>query len=394
MKLYEEIKNLSDKYEEDTARNLSELIKLKSLSTKEKDVAFAVKSMMEQANFDKVWIDGMGNAIGKIGSGNRVIAIDGHIDTVDAGQINNWESNPFGGEIRDGFVYGRGSVDQKGGVAAFITSGKIIKELDLARDLTIYFTATVQEEDCDGLCWKYIIEEDRILPECVIITEPTDLNIYRGQRGRMEIKIDIRGVSSHGSMPDRGKNAIYMGAEIALKLEKLNAELINDEFLGKGTIALTEFKSSAPSLCAVSDFVQLHLDRRLTFGEDKDYAVSQVLDLVDKFDADVQVASYLEKSYTDLEYGMEKYYPTWKLEENHSLIQKTVLTYKKIFKSEPIIDKWNFSTNGTVINGFYNIPAFGFGPGDERLAHAPNEKVPIKHLNYAAAFYSYFCAEY
>ncbi|MEJ2195340.1 MAG: M20/M25/M40 family metallo-hydrolase [Ignavibacteriaceae bacterium] len=184
------------------------------------------------------------------------------------GNPEDWEFDPLGGEIKNGFVHGRGSADQSGGPAAFITAGRILKELGLKNDVTIYFTATVMEEDCDGLCWKYIVEEDKIKPECVIVTEPTNLGIYRGHRGRMEIEVSFHGLSAHGSAPERGKNAIYMASKAALEVEKLNERLADDAFLGKGTITISEFVSSSPSLCAVSDFAKLHLDRRLTWGEE------------------------------------------------------------------------------------------------------------------------------
>ena len=160
-----------------TAENLSKLVKIKSLSTQEKDVQLELKRQMEEAGFDEVKIDGLGNVIGRIGNGKKILAFDGHMDTVDLGQLENWSFDPLGGEIKDGFVHGRGTVDQEGGPAAFVTAGRILKELAFDRDLTIYFVGSVMEEDCDGLCWKYIVEEDKIVPDFVISTEPTNLNI-------------------------------------------------------------------------------------------------------------------------------------------------------------------------------------------------------------------------
>jgi putative selenium metabolism hydrolase len=350
--------------------------------------------MMEDAGFDEAWIDGLGNVIGRIGSGEKVIAIDGHIDTVDVGNIDNWSFDPFGGEIKDGFVHGLGSADQTGGPAAFITAGKILKELGLINNATIYFVGSVMEEDCDGLCWKYIIEEDKIKPECVIVTEPTNLNIYRGHRGRMEIEVSFFGLSAHGAAPERGKNAIYMASKAALEIEKLNEKLAVDKFLGKGTVTISEIVSSSPSLCAVSDFCKFHLDRRLTKGEDKNLALHQIEEIVKGMNAKVELLYYNGKAYTGLEYGMEKYFPTWSIEEDSPIIQKGVKAFEQLFNQKPLIDKWNFSTNGVVINGIYNIPVIGFGPGNENLAHAPDEKVPIDHLVKAAAFYAYYCSIY
>ncbi len=389
----EEINILAEKYRDYTAENLSKLIKIKSLSKEEKEVQLELFRQMEEAGFDEVKIDGLGNVIGRIGNGKKILAIDGHMDTVDMGNLDNWDFDPLSGEIKDGFVHGRGTVDQEGGPASFVTSGRILKELGFDKDLTIYFVGSVMEEDCDGLCWKYIIEEDGIRPDFVISTEPTNLNIYRGHRGRMEIEVSFYGISAHGSAPERGKNAIYMASKAALEIEKLNEGLANDEFLGKGSVTISEFVSGSPSLCAVSDFAKIHLDRRLTWGETKEIAVKEIIDIVKDVNAKVEVLYYKEKAYTGLEYGMEKYYPTWKMPEDHPIVQTGVRSFNNLFGEKPIIDKWTFSTNGVTINGIYGIPTIGFGPGNEVLAHAPNEKVSVDDLVKASAFYAAFAYE-
>lgn len=391
--VYGKIRELSEKYSGYTAENLSKLVKIKSLSTQEKDVQLELRRQMEEAGFDEVKIDGLGNVIGRIGNGKKILAIDGHMDTVDLGNMDNWSFDPLGGEIKDGFVHGRGTVDQEGGPAAAVTAGRILKELGFNRDLTIYVVGSVMEEDCDGLCWKYIVEEDKIRPDFVISTEPTNLNIYRGHRGRMEIVVKFRGVSCHGSAPERGKNAVYMAARAALEIEKLNERLKYDEFLGKGTVTISEIKSGSPSLCAVADYAQFHLDRRLTWGETKESAVAEIEEIVKGMDAKVEVLYYEETAYTGLKYGMEKYYPTWKIEEKEHIVQTGVKVYEGLYNKKPKIDKWTFSTNGIATNGMYKIPTIGFGPGNEVLAHAPNEKVPVSDLVIAAAFYAAFAYE-
>ena len=382
------INKLAESYADYTAGNLSKLVKIRSLSLGEEAVALELKRQMLEAGFDDARIDKLGNVIGRIGNGKKILAFDGHIDTVDVGNIANWTSDPFSGEISNGFVHGRGTVDQKGGPAAFVTAGRMLKELAFDRDLTIYFTGTVIEEDCDGLCWKYIVEEEKIKPDFVVITEPTNLNIYRGHRGRMEIEVTFRGVSAHGSAPERGKNAIYMASRACLEIEKLNERLAGDEFLGKGSVALSEFVSGSPSLCAVADYAKIHLDRRLTWGETKESAMAEIEKIVKDMDAEVVVLQYEETSYTGLRYGMEKYYPTWKIAEDHPLVSSANKAFIGLFDKKPLIDKWTFSTNGVTINGYYKIPCIGFGPGNEVLAHAPNEKVPVSDLVAASAFYA------
>ena len=391
--IYGKIKDLSEKYSGYTAKNLSNIVKIKSLSCQEKDVQLELKRQMEEAGFDEVKIDGLGNVIGRIGNGSKILAIDGHMDTVDFGNMENWSFDPLSGEIKDGFVHGRGSVDQEGGPVAAVTAGRILKELGFDRDLTIYVVGSVMEEDCDGLCWKYIVEEDKLKPDFVISTEPTNLNLYRGHRGRMEIVVKFKGVSCHGSAPERGKNAIYMAAKAALEIEKLNEWLKFDDFLGKGTVTISEIKSGSPSLCAVADYAQFHLDRRLTWGETKESAVAEIEEIVKGMDAVVEVLQYEETAYTGLKYGMEKYYPTWKIEESEHIVKTGVKAFEKLFDKKPKIDKWTFSTNGIATNGMYKIPTIGFGPGNEVLAHAPNEKVPVSDLVAASAFYAAFAYE-
>jgi putative selenium metabolism hydrolase len=391
--IYLKINKLSERYRDYTASNLSKLVQIKSLSTQEKNVQTELKRQMEEAGFDEVKIDGLGNVIGRIGKGKRILAIDGHMDTVDIGNIGNWSFDPLGGEIRNGFVYGRGSVDQKGGPAAFVTAGRMLKELSFNEDLTIYFVGSVIEEDCDGLCWKYIVEEDKIRPDFVISTEPTNLNVYRGQRGRMEMEVHFYGVSSHGSAPERGKNAIYMASKVALEIEKLNERLRQDDFLGKGSITISEIISKSPSLCAVSDYARIHIDRRLTTGENKEIAIKEIEELIKGYDAKVEMLNYSEKAFTGIEYGMEKYYPTWTIPVDHELVRTGVNTYKELFDNEPVVDKWTFSTNGIMTCGVYGIPTIGFGPGNEILAHAPDEKVQVDDLVKASAFYAGFVYE-
>lgn len=384
------IKSLAVNYSDYTALNLSKLVKIKSLSGEEKNVQEEVMRQMHEAGFDEVRMDGLGNVIGRIGNGMKILAIDGHIDTVDVGNIENWNIDPFSGLIQDGFVHGRGTVDQKGGIASAITAGRILKETGIPEDLTIYVVASVMEEDCDGLCWKYIIEEGKIRPDFVISTEPTNLNIYRGHRGRMEIHVSFRGLSAHGSAPERGKNAVYSASRGALEIEKLHERLATDEFLGKGSVTISEFVSGSPSLCAVADFARLHLDRRLTWGETKEIAVNEVIQAINNPDSKTEVLYYDGHAFTGLDYGMEKYYPTWKIPANHPAVVNGVESYKALYGKEPMVGKWTFSTNGVVINGIHKIPTIGFGPGNEVLAHAPNEKVPVNDLVVASAFYAMY----
>lgn len=390
MENFAEILKAAEQYKPQMSKFLRDLIAIPGESTEEKDVVLRIKKEMEDVGFDKAEIDPMGNIMGYIGHGKHLIAMDAHIDTVGVGNIKNWDYDPYQGYEDDEIIIGRGASDQLGGMVSMVYAGKIIKDLKLEGDFTLLVVGSVQEEDCDGLCWQYIIDKLNIRPELVVITEPTSCNIYRGQRGRMEIRVTTQGVSCHGSAPERGVNAIYKMAPILLDLKQLNEELISHPFLGKGTLTVSEVFYTSPSRCAVADSCSISIDRRLTAGEDKEYALNQIKNLPSVIEAGAEVTmyDYSRPSYTGLTYPTDAYFPTWFIEEDHPVCSTLQDAYKGLFNSDPILDKWTFSTNGVSIMGMYGIPCIGFGPGHEDQAHAPNEKTWKSELVKAAAMYA------
>lgn len=387
---FNKINDLAENYKPEMTRFLRDMIKLPSESCREKAAALRIKEEMEKVGFDKVEIDPMGNVLGTIGNGRHLIAMDAHIDTVGVGNRDNWEFDPYEGYEDDEVIGGRGASDQEGGMASMVYAGRIIKDLELEGDYTLMVIGTVQEEDCDGLCWQYIINESGLTPEFVVSTEPTDGGIYRGQRGRMEIKVEVRGVSSHGSAPERGDNAIFKMGHILNELEELHGRLKDDDFLGKGSLTVSEIFYTSPSRCAVADGCTISIDRRLTTGEDKDLAMDQIRDLpaVRAAKAEVSMYTYEKPSYTGLVYPTDCYFPAWVIDEGHVVTGTAVETYKLLFNKTPRVDKWTFSTNGVSIMGMFGIPCIGFGPGKEAEAHAPNEKTWKADLVRCAAFYA------
>jgi putative selenium metabolism hydrolase len=380
----------AEAYKPAISKFLRDMIAIPSESRQEADVIQRIKQEMETVGFDRVDIDPMGNILGYIGSGKHLIAIDAHIDTVGVGDRSLWEYDPYEGYEDEEIIVGRGASDQEGGMAAMVYAGKIIKDLALADDYTLLVTGTVQEEDCDGLCWQYIIKEGNIRPEFVVSTEPTSCRIYRGQRGRMEIKVSTGGVSCHGSAPERGDNAIFKMAPILNELQVLHANLKDDEFLGKGSLTVSEIFFSSPSRCAVADGCSISVDRRLTAGETGEFAVQQILNLpaVKRAKAQVSMYDYREPSYTGLVYPTESYFPAWTIPEDHPACQALVVSHKSLFEEDPVVDKWTFSTNGVAITGMLGIPCIGFGPGHEDQAHAPNERTWKHELVKATAMYA------
>ncbi|MGL5127560.1 MAG: YgeY family selenium metabolism-linked hydrolase [Aeromonas popoffii] len=377
-------------YKAEMSQFLRDMIAIPSESCDEERVVLRIKQEMEKVGFDKVEIDPMGNVLGYIGHGPHLIAMDAHIDTVGVGNIANWTFDPYEGMEDHEIIGGRGASDQEGGMASMVYAGKIIKDLGLEDQYTLLVTGTVQEEDCDGLCWQYIIEQSKIRPEFVVSTEPTDCQIYRGQRGRMEIRVEVQGVSCHGSAPERGDNAIFKMGPILGELQALSHNLGNDDFLGKGTLTVSEIFFTSPSRCAVADSCAVSIDRRLTWGESWQGALDEIraLPAVQAAGAEVSMYQYDRPAYTGLVYPTECYFPTWKVEEDHITVKTLSKAYREMFRKEPVVEKWTFSTNGVSIMGRHGIPVIGFGPGKEPEAHAPNEKTWKDHLVKCAAMYA------
>jgi putative selenium metabolism hydrolase len=391
-----DIRSRAEAYRSDTAKILSEMVKIKSYSSKEEDVCRHIANVCEEMGFDEVKIDPLGSVLARVGSGPKIMAIDAHIDTVETGDPAQWTKDPFSGGIENGLVHGRGSTDQKGGAAAMITAGKILKDLGYDGEWTVWFTFTVMEEDCDGMCWKYLIEEEGLKPDFILSTEPTSCRLYRGHRGRMEMEVTLKGVSAHGSAPERGDSAAYKAARAALAMEELNEELQPDEenFLGKGTIVVSQIDVKGPSQCAVPDQARLYLDRRLTWGEDAELAIGQVKEKIGKAlgvpaaEVNCVLPDYGKTGWMGTEYSQELYFPTWKTDEDHPLVQAGVTAYEALYDRKPVVDKWTFSTNLVSVSGRHGIPGIGFGPGDEDQAHAPNEVNRVEDLVICSGFYA------
>jgi len=384
------------KYEPDMVAFLKDIIACYGESCNEEKVVLRIKEEMEKVGFDSAHIDGLGNVVGRIGNGKRIIAMDAHIDTVGKGKLEDWKTDPVVAEVIDDKVYGLGASDQKSGMVGMVYGAKIMKDHNLLGDFTLYVTGTVQEEDCDGMCWRYIIDKENLRPECVVITEPTGLNLNIGHRGRMEIEVVTRGKASHGSMPHLGVNAIYAMSRLVREIEILNENLRSDPFLGKGTIVVSNIKSKAPSMCSVPFECSIYIDRRLTVGENAETAVADIKEAAKRagIEVEVSIPLYEKPSFKGTVYKTECYFPTWKLDDKHPLLKAAIKTYEQALSEKPVVDKWVFSTNGIATMGVYGIPTIGFGPSYEKLAHAPNEYVPVEHLVKSAQWYALFPKTY
>lgn len=369
---------------------IQDLVRTRSYSGEEKEIVEYIVSKMKQYNFDQAGADGLGNAVGRIGSGPVTILYDAHIDTVQVTETENWKYPPFDGVIREGKIYGRGAVDEKPAMAGYLLAGKILKEIYGSKKLpfTLYVVGSVQEEDFDGYPLQHVIEYEKIRPDYVLLGEPTDLKVYRGQRGRMEMKITTTGKSAHGAHNEKGDNAIYKMAGIIKQVERLDKNLPNVSPLGKGSVTVSNIISRGPSMCSVPDFCQVHLDRRLTVGESRESALAEIEKILRECgsQASVEIPTYQGKSWKGTEFKQEAYYPTWVYEETDTVVAAGLKTMESI-GIVPQSSFWRFSTNGVSCAGRLGIPTIGFAPGREELAHSSDEQIDLADLNLAAQFY-------
>lgn len=367
------------------------LVQTPSPSTREGAVAALLAEEMERLGYDEVRVDAMGNVIGRIGpTDGRKLLYDGHMDTVGIGEEAAWSHAPYGGEIADGVLYGRGAVDMKGALAAMVYAGRALRDGAAPLRGALYVAAVVQEEPCEGAAVRHIIEQEGLHPDWVIIGEATNLQIARGQRGRIELAMEVQGRSCHASAPERGVNAIYEASRLVVGLELLGPQLNQDSFLGRGTLAVTQIQAQAGSRNVVPDLCRLTVDRRLTIGETEAKALTEVRRVLTRegIKGKVEVSVYRAHSYTGWPMEAPQTFPYWITSEDEPLL----LAASRVIEAElgflPRLGRWDFSTDGVYTMGVAGIPTIGFGPGEERYAHTVEEQVRIRDLVSAAQVYA------
>ena len=386
------IKNTVNNRKNDFINFLRDIISIPSFSGKEKDVILRIKREMKTLGYDEIIESKTGSVAGRIGSGKKKILFDAHVDTVGISDRSAWTVEPFGALCKEGKIYGLGSCDTKGSVASMIYGGAILKELELYEDFTLFVLAGVLEEDFEGEGDRYIFEKKELgcVPDFIVMGEPSSLKIIRGNKGRAEIKITVKGKSAHGSRPDLGENALYKMAPLLSDIENLNKILPTDSVLGKGTIAATFTEVKTSSRNAIPAECSIYLDRRLIPGETYEAVLNSIKNLPHIKNASVEIFTENLKTYTGLEFPKEKFFPSWLFEKDHPIIKGGAKTWKKLFSEEPIVTTWDFCTNGNYTAGEAKIPTVGFGPGNPLLAHTADEYISVEEVEKAVCFYSAF----
>lgn len=377
----------------DIIQFMLDIVAIPSMESQLKDVGERIAQEMNKLGFDEVRFDKMGNIMGRIGNGKRVVVYDSHIDTVGIGDPTSWEWDPFKGKVENDILYARGACDEKGSTPGMVYGLAMARDLGLLDGWTAYYFGNM-EEWCDGIAPNTFVEVDpKVKPDFVVIGEPTKMQVYRGHKGRVELKVTSTGRSAHAASHHMGDSALYKMLSVISGIRDLDAHLHTDPFLGKGTIMVTDTRISTASINAVPDGFTIFIDRRLTFGETKEEAIQQVRDLIPFYlrnQIKVEEMYYDEPSYTGFVFPVDKYYPAWALEEAHPIVRAGQETIRQLWKETRPTSKWSFSTNGTYWAGKAGIPSIGFGPGDEIYAHTTMDQVPLNEVVAATEFYALF----
>ena len=384
---------LSQKRRDDVVALCQSLIRAKSYSGEENLVVAELEKAMKTKGFDEVRSDKYGNIIGCL-RGNRPgkkILFDGHIDTVLVTDETVWKHPPFSAEICDGKIYGRGTTDMKGAVAAYVCAAANFAE-DSGRDFPgeVYISGVVHEECFEGVAAREISKA--VKPDFVVIGEASQLDLKIGQRGRAEIVVETFGIPCHSANPEKGVNSVYKMAKVIEAIRSL--EPTHHPVLGYGILELTDIKSSPyPGASVVPEYCRATYDRRLLVGETKESVLKPIQALLDKLMAEdpqmkakVSYATGKEKCYTGSLIEGERFFPGWLYEQDEEFVRDVYAALNKKGYTPKII-QYNFCTNGSHYAGEAGIKTFGLGPSLENLAHTVDEYIEVEQLVKVAECY-------
>jgi putative selenium metabolism hydrolase len=369
---------------------LRELIAIPSPACGEEAAVRRAAREMQELGFDSVDHDVIGNVVGTVGHGPLEVVLDAHLDTMNVGDVRAWDFDPFLGRIDEDHVYGLGASNSKGALAAMIYGAHVFKEAGALEGVTLRVVGSVMEEECEGLCYRSLLNSGLIHPDVVLLGKCTELAVCRGQRGRMECKAVVEGQSAHASTPERGRNAAYAAAGIIARIEELNRRLPEDPFLGKGSIAVTHVETPEDHVFITPATCEFHIDRRLTKGETREEAIEQVMALAPENNLRIEVLRYDRPSFTGQIFEVDRYFPQWELSADHVFSRAAIRTATAVLGDPPAVKPWSFSTNGVYTMGIAGIPTIGFGPGREQQVHTINDRVAIDELEKCLRFYALF----
>lgn len=367
------------------------LVQVQSYSGDERAVIDKAVEWMRVLGYEDIHVDECGNATGVLRGGEgATILFDSHVDTVDAGDLSAWEHEPFGAEVSDGRIWGRGSTDMKGSLAACLVGAAAAKENGTLNG-TIVVSASTGEEIIEGLTLYGMM--DRYSPGLVVICEPSNLELKTAQRGRAEVTITTHGRSSHASTPHLGVNALRQMSKLILLLDQFIPP--EDELLGRGILEPTELITAPyPSVSVLPYQARARYDRRLLVGETEADVLDPIRSIIDgiirddptfRAEANIDVGEFL--CYTGNRLEQIRFAPAWQLDRSSDLVKKAQAALISTGQ-EGKLGHYSFCTNGSLTMGRKGIPTLGYGAGHETTAHITDEYLELDQLLAAVEGYA------
>ena len=381
--------------QEEIVEFTQEIIKIQSFTGEEGEFADCLLQKLQEFEVDEAFIDGIGNVVGLIHgdeTGTNVL-LNGHLDIVPAGNIENWHGfDPFGGAIDDkGNIRGRGAADLKGGLSAQLYTMKLLKSLKdkgLKPRGNLIFSAVVHEEAAEMFGMEYLckktLPERNLNVDFVILCEPTGLNVVLGQRGKVELVVKTKGRTAHSSIPKAGINALEKMVPVLDHIfNNMSNRITSHKLLGDSSITVTNLVCKPGALSIIPDECEISIDRRYMPDQTIDDLLKEFEILFaelkkedPQFEASVCSRKILERSYTGYEKEVQKYHPPWIVDEADPLVKRSLKALRAIGQN-PQINYWKFGTDGSMTAGLLSIPTIGYSGTEEGYAHTPEEMVNI-----------------
>ncbi|WP_066319183.1 M20 family metallopeptidase [Bacillus sp. FJAT-29814] len=356
--------------EKEAVQFLQSLIQVNSVNPpgNEKEVAEVIQSFLKTCNL-QVDLDDLGDNRANVfvtypngGKDDKFLVYSGHLDTVPTGKVK-WEHDPFSGEVVENKVFGRGTTDMKSGVAAMVLALKYLDQAGVKLNGKLQFVGTAGEE-VDGFGAKTVVEKGQIdKATALVVSEPSENQIFHAHKGCLWLEITTYGKTAHGSMPDKGINAILPMNEIINRLQSYQFDYTPHPVLGKPTLNIGTIEGGVKTN-VVPDQCKLTIDIRTVPGQSNEQILQDIEDLVKAVASnyEIKVLNSMASVGTD---------------ESDDFIKLAIETGKNHLNLELKPTGVNYYTDASVYCPHLQVPAFIFGPGIPTLAHQPNEYVEI-----------------
>lgn len=367
----------------------ADLIRIPGLSQQEGDVALRVQEEMEALGLEDIRVDRAGNVIGVArGRGDAPPALlNAHMDVVGEGDHDEWEVPPFSGEIRDGFLHGRGAMDIKGPLA-LQTYAAASMIGSAPGDVIVAHTVL---EERGGLGMKHLLESGDVEPGVVVIGEATHGDICTGHRGRAEVEVVIQGLAGHASVPDRTHNSLDLLGDVLAAIKDLADRQESVPVLGSSSLVATMVDVLPQSRNVIPDSAVVTIDWRILPGDDDTSLIARVREAINArvpqlpagLSFEVRMATEHQVTYTGLEEDRNLLTPGFLMPADDPMILAAAdAVGRRGEKGPATIRPWQFATDGGWSCGVHGIPTVGFAPGEERFAHTNRERLDVEEARW------------